>query len=166
MSRHYDIHCLRINPWKLNDVSEILSSLQTWFLWGVRALQGSICGVFPEGFECLASVGYNWIYSIPCWHEKKVKTSWWRQDMKPEWALSHAYMHSIPACCRQLPWLVDLDKNQKKQPAFPGPREPDVCSCEQSILTTLLMSSMTMIDAQTGQNKTEQSEGEVGVAAI
>ena len=22
-------------------------------------------------------------------------------------------MHSIPACCRQLPWLVHLDKNQK-----------------------------------------------------
>lgn len=48
-----------------------------------------------------------------------------------------------------------------------GPGESDVCSCEQSVLTAALMSSITMMDAQTAEGKAPQTEGgEVGVTAI
>lgn len=86
-----------------------------------------------------------------------------------------ARMSSIPrsTCTPFLPatischglyiWIRIRNSNQLSQ----GPRESDVCSCEQSVLTTLLMSSITMMDAQIGKGKAEQTEGrEVGVTAI
>lgn len=60
-------------------------------------------------------------------------------------------------------WISIRNSSQLSQ----GPWESDVCSCEQSVLTTLLMSSIMMMDARAGQGEAEQTEGgEVGVTAI
>lgn len=75
-------------------------------------------------------------------------------------------LHSIAACYRQLPWLIVWIRIKNSRQRSQGPQEYDVCSCEQSTLTAMLMSSITMMDAQTGQGKAEPTEGEVGVTAI
>lgn len=63
------------------------------------------------------------------------------------------YMHAIPACYRQLPWLYIWITIRNSIQLSQGPWESHVYSCEQSVVTALLMSSITMKDAQTGQGE-------------
>lgn len=128
ISRHHFL-CEEKQLWKFNDVSEIQWSSRTWLLYGVTCCErGLSLQGCAKGFLCSDLAGHYWIYSIPCWHEKKVKTSWWRQNIKSEWELSHDYMHFIPACCCQVSchgleiWIRIRNSSQLSQ----GPRESDV----------------------------------------
>lgn len=76
----------------------------------------------------------------------------WSQN---EQYLMHTCMSFLPATISgnvSLLWIRIRNRSRLSQ----GPRESDVCSWEQSVLTTLLMRSIMMMDAQTGQGKAEQ----------
>lgn len=125
-----------------------------FIVWEVVS-EASLCRALPKNF-------YAWLLSdiigytvSPANMRKRRKPvdedrTWNQNKHYPT-----LYMHSIPARHRQLPWLVHLITIRNSSQLSQGPWESDVCCCEQSVATTLLMSSITMMDAQTGQGKAE-----------
>lgn len=87
----------------------------------------------------------------------------WNQNEHYPTLTCTPFLHATVSCHGEQVWIRIWNSSQLSQ----GPWEFDVCSCEQSVLTTLLMSTIMMMDAKSGKGKAEQNEGgEVGVVAI
>lgn len=156
--------------WKLNDVQKPSDprphgSFMEWEALNVASLFGAL----PKNFYALL---WSWIYLTGyAVSRADVRKRWKPVDEDRTWNQYEHYptlhMHSIPVCyisCRgRHVWIRIRNSSQLSQ----GPWESHVCSCEQSILTALLMSSIIMMDAQTGLGEAEQTQREeVGVTAI
>lgn len=118
---------------------------------GVRSRKRVRLRGFAKEFLCSASVRYNWIYSIPLptWEKGEnqlMKTGHETRMSTIPRSTCTPFLPATVSCHGLYIWIRIRNSSQLSQ----DPGESDVCSCEQSVLTTLLMSSITMMDAQTG----------------